>query len=231
MNKKILIIEDEIKIIEVVESYLVNSGFDVYTASNGKEGLSLFYKINPVLLILDLMLPDMSGEEICMVVRKISSVPIMMLTAKSNESDILNGLEIGADDYILKPFSPRQLVARVKTLLRRVGDEIVPLSNLFVFHVGDVFIDTVKHEVKKYENIVNLTPYEYKILLALVKYPHKVFTRNELIEILLGDDYEGFDRTIDSHVKNLRKKIEENPRNPEYIKTIHGIGYKLGGEF
>jgi DNA-binding response OmpR family regulator len=230
MNKNILVIDDEKKIVEVVKSYLENEGYTVYEAYSGKDALDMFEKANPCLLVLDLMLPDFSGEEICKAVKKKSSVPIIMLTAKVEEENIINGLEIGADDYITKPFSPRQLAARVKTVLRRVADSAVPSSDILSFNEDELIVDNIKHEVKKNHNIVNLTPTEYKILMAMVKYPKMAFTREELVYMALGDEYEGFDRVIDTHIKNLRQKLEYNPKEPKYILTIHGIGYRFGGE-
>jgi DNA-binding response OmpR family regulator len=229
-NIKILVVDDEEKIAEVVKSYLENSGFKVYCAYSGNEALELFEKINPRLLVLDLMLPDISGEDVCRTIRKKSRVPIIMMTAKVEEESILNGLGIGADDYVTKPFSPRQLVARVIALLRRSDDEIMPLSNVLSFNNGELLVDSVKHEIKKDGLPVNLTPNEYKILMALIKYPQKAFTRDELVFLVLGDDYEGYDRTIDTHVKNLRQKIEPDVRTPKYILTVYGVGYKFGGE-
>lgn len=229
-STKVLIVDDEEKIAEVVKSYLEKSGFRVYCAYNGNEALELFDKISPRLVVLDLMLPDISGEDICRTIRKKSRVPIIMLTAKVEEESILNGLGIGADDYVTKPFSPRQLVARVIALLRRSEDEIMPLSNVLSFNDGELLIDSVRHEIKKAGQTVNLTPNEYKILMALIKYPQKAFTRDELVFLVLGEDYEGYDRTIDTHIKNLRQKIEPDVRTPRYILTVYGVGYKFGGE-
>ncbi len=229
-NIKVLIVDDEEKIAEVVKSYLEKSGFKVYCAYNGNEALELFEKVNPSLIVLDLMLPDMSGEDICRSIRKKSRVPIIMLTAKVEEESILNGLGIGADDYVTKPFSPRQLVARVIALLRRSEDEIMLLSNVLSFNGGELVIDSIKHEVKRDGHLVSLTPNEFKILMALVKYTHKAFTRDELVFLVLGEDYEGYDRTIDTHIKNLRQKIEPDVKSPRYILTVYGVGYKFGGE-
>lgn len=229
-NIKILVVDDEEKIAEVVKSYLENGGFKVYCAYSGNEALELFDRIDPRLVVLDLMLPDMSGEDVCRTIRKKSRVPIIMLTAKVEEESILNGLGIGADDYVTKPFSPRQLVARVIALLRRSDDEIMPLSSVLSFNNGELLVDSIKHEIKKEGQLVNLTPNEYKILMALIKYPQKAFTRDELVFLVLGNDYEGYDRTIDTHVKNLRQKIEPDVRTPKYILTVYGLGYKFGGE-
>lgn len=229
-NKRILVVDDEKKIVDVVKSYLENSGYSVIEAFNGKEALDKFDRFGPCLVVLDLMLPDVSGEDICKTIRKKSRVPIIMLTAKVEEEDILKGLNIGADDYVLKPFSPKQLVARVVAVLRRTEDDIVPLANILSYNDGDLLIDTLKYEIRKNDTALNLTPNEYKILMTLVKYPSKVFTREELVSMVLGGDYDGYDRTIDTHIKNLRQKIESDPKNPKYIITVHGIGYRFGGE-
>ncbi|WP_313562488.1 response regulator transcription factor [Ruminiclostridium cellobioparum] len=225
LPKKILVVDDEQKIVDVVKSYLEHSGYEVYTALNGNQAMAVFEKTEPALIILDLMLPDTSGEEICKNIRKKSGVPIIMLTARADEEDILKGLEIGADDYILKPFSPRQLVARVAAVLRRAHEIPAPVVN--VIELEDIVVDDMKHEVKKKEEIINLTPNEYKIFFTMLKYPNKTFTREELITMALGDDFEGFDRTVDTHIKNLRQKIEDDPRDPRYLQTVHGIGYRL----
>lgn len=229
-TKKILVVDDERKIVEVVKSYLENSGYSVYEAYNGKEALNKFEKVNPSLIVLDLMLPDMTGEEICRTLRKKSRVPIIMLTAKVEEEDILKGLHIGADDYITKPFSPRQLLARVEAVMRRVGDAAVPLSSVMSFNDDELVIDTLKYEIKRKGEVISLTPNEYKLLMVMIKYPDKAFTREELIYMVLGEDFDGSDRTIDTHIKNIRQKIESDPKNPKYILTIHGIGYRFGGE-
>lgn len=230
LNKqKILVVDDEAKIVEVVKSYLENRGYSVCEAYNGREALDKFERENPALVILDLMLPDISGEEICKTLRKKSRVPIIMLTAKVEEEDILEGLNIGADDYVAKPFSPRQLVARAEAVLRRASGAMIPLSGLISFNNDELVIDTLKYEVKKDGKVVNLTPNEYKLLLTMAKYPDKTFTREELISIGLGEDFNGYDRTIDTHIKNIRQKIESDPKNPRYILTVHGIGYRFGG--
>lgn len=227
-TKKILVVDDEPKIVEVVKSYLEHSGYEVFTAFDGKQAVSQFEKVNPDLIVLDLMLPDITGEDICKIVRKQSRVPIIMLTAKVEEEDILRGLDIGADDYVIKPFSPKQLVARVVAVLRRTSEDPVALSNIISFNNGEIVIDNLSHEVRKNSEAINLTPNEYKIFLTLVKYPNKTFTREELIVMALGDDFEGFDRTVDTHIKNLRQKIEDDPKDPKYLITVHGVGYRLG---
>ena len=229
-SKRILIVDDEAKIAEVVQSYLENNGYTVYKAFNGREALEKFDKFNPSLIILDLMLPDITGEEICKTIRKKSRVPIIMLTAKIDEENILEGLDIGADDYVTKPFSPRQLMARVTALLRRTDEDTALLCNIISFNDDDLIIDPIKYEVKKSGMSVNLTPNEYKILITLLRYPKKVFTRDELITRVMGSEFEGYDRIIDTHIKNLRQKIETDSKKPIYIITVHGIGYRFGGE-
>ncbi len=230
LAKKILVVDDEQKIVDVVKSYLEHSGYEVYTAYNGRQAMELFESVDPALIVLDLMLPDISGEEICRNVRSQSKVPIIMLTAKVEEEDILKGLNMGADDYVIKPFSPRQLVARITAVLRRTSGDPAAFSDTVIFNEGDIIIDNLKHEVRKKGNVVNLTPNEYKILLTMVKYPNKTFTREELIVMALGDDFEGFDRTVDTHIKNLRQKIEDDSRYPKYLITVHGVGYRLSSE-
>lgn len=223
-------VDDEVKIVEVVKSYLENSGFTVCTAYTGREALDKFAAEDPALVVLDLMLPDLSGEEVCQVLRQRSRVPIIMLTAKVEEEDILRGLKIGADDYVTKPFSPRQLVARIQAILRRVEDRTALVASLLSFHGGELTIDTLTYEVKRDGRPVNLTPNEYKLLVTMAKHPNKTFTREELIDFGLGEDFRGYDRTIDSHIKNLRYKIEPDPKHPKYILTVHGVGYRFGGE-
>ena len=226
-KKQILVIDDEPKIAEVVKSYLENAGYQVHEAYNGKQAMDQFNKIVPSLVILDLMLPDTTGEEICKTLRSKSKVPIIMLTAKVEEEDILKGLGIGADDYITKPFSPRQLVARVDAMLRRADDTF---ANAMAFNCNDLFIDETNYEVRKWGAVVYLTPIEYKLLVAMVKYPKKAFTREELISVVNGLDFDGYDRVIDTHIKNLRQKIETDQKNPQYILTVHGVGYRFGGQ-
>ena len=223
---KVLVVDDEEKILEVVKAYLENDGYDTYTAVSGAKALELFHEVNPDLVILDLMLPDMTGEDICQIIRIESRVPILMLTAKSQEEDRISGLSMGADDYLVKPFSPRELVVRVKAILRRVFPS-EPLSDLLSFNNNSLRIDTMRHEVKKNGVTVNLTPFEYKLLLLLASNPGRVFSRGELVDKVLGYDYEGYDRTIDTHIKNLRQKIETNIKKLDYIKTVFGVGYKF----
>lgn len=227
-KKKVLIVEDEHKIAEAVMAYLENSGYLPIVAYDGEHALSLFEKSNPDLVILDLMLPKISGEEVCKAIRRTSRVPIIMLTAKINEEDKINGLNMGADDYVTKPFSPRELVARVNSLLRRADGGTLPLFHTMSWNNRDLEVDLSGYTVKKSGKDVNLTPNEFKLLCAMIKYPKKIFTREELIEIAFGSDYDGFERTIDSHIKNLRSKIEDDTANPIYIITVRGIGYTFG---
>jgi len=227
-KKKVLIVDDEPKIVEAVAAYLENSGYTAITASDGEKALLLVEKMNPDLVVLDLMLPKISGEEVCKAIRKISRIPIIMLTAKIDEDDKINGFNIGADDYVTKPFSPRELMARINSLLRRSDEGVSPLFDKMSWNNNDLEVDLVSYTVRKLGEIVNLTPNEFKLLCAMIKYPKKTFTREELIEVAFGVNYEGFDRTIDSHIKNLRSKIEDDTANPCYIVTVRGIGYKFG---
>lgn len=227
-SKNILVVEDEAKILEVIKAYLDKEGYVVTTSSYGKEGLEQIRGKEFDLIILDLMLPYISGEEICKIVRKNSRVPIIMLTAKVDEDDRINGFNIGADDYITKPFSPRELVVRVKSILRRCSEDVKPLFSKMSWNDDDLIVDLEKLVVKKKGETAHLTPNELKILMAMVKYPNKAFTREELIEIAFGIDYDGFERTIDSHIKNMRSKIE--CEKYKYIVTVRGVGYRFKGE-
>ncbi|MEG1254344.1 response regulator transcription factor [Clostridium sp.] len=228
MNINILVVEDETKILEVLEAYLKKAGYGVIKALSGTEALNKYKQYNPDLILLDLMLPDISGERICEEIRKESEVPIIMLTAKVEEENILGGFSLGTDDYITKPFSPKQVVARVNAVLKRTSN--YKRSNIVSFNNGDLKINPETYEVIKNNEVVELTPSEFKILLILSENPKKVFTRGELLDRALSDAMDVYDRIIDSHVKNLRSKIEDNSRNPRYILTVHGIGYKFGGE-
>lgn len=226
----ILVVDDEPKIVEVVKSYLENAGYEVFTAYNGKQALAILEKNGISLIVLDLMLPDGSGEELCKTIRKTSRVPIIMLTAKSTEEDLLKGLDIGADDYVIKPFSPRQLVARVNAVIRRSQDDSGMLVNVISFNNDELVVDIIRHEVKGNGSEINLTPNEFNILKNLIKYPKRVFTRDDLINLALDEHFEGYDRVIDTHIKNLRQKIEKDPKNPKYILTVYGVGYRFGGD-
>ncbi len=229
-RKKVLVVDDEIKILEVVKSFLESKNFSVFTAENGRDALSIFEREEIAFVILDLMLPDISGEEICTELRKSSRVPILMLTAKVGEEDLLRGLGLGADDYLTKPFRLKELYARMEAILRRALDDLLPLYRRMSFREGDLVVDQENHVILKAGKEVSLTPNEYKILTALIKYPNKVFTRDILISAAFGDDFDGYDRSVDSHIKNLRQKIETNTKNPVYVLTVHGVGYKFGGK-
>ena len=226
-NKKIVVIDDEPSVQEVVRGYLEKDGYLVYVAGDGREGLALAERTKPGLIVLDLMLPDVSGEEICREIRSRSDVPILMLTAKASEDERVGGLALGADDYLTKPFSPRELVARVRAVLRRTQGVEAPLVEVLSFDDGELEIDTVQHEVRRNREAVELTPNEYRLLVTLARYPGRVYSRFELINHVQGYDFEGYERTIDAHVKNLRKKIEPDPRHPRYVETVFGIGYRL----
>lgn len=231
MNKqfKILVIEDEEKILNVIEAYLKNEGYEIFKATKGSEGLDIFKNNSPHLVILDLMLPELSGEEICKTIRSSSDIPIIMLTAKTNEASKLEGFSLGADDYVTKPFSPRELVERVRVILRRSYHKKGPLSDILSFNNDELTIDIKKHEVTKNGNLINLTPNEYDILLILASNSGQTFSRERLVEIVFGLDYDGYDRTIDTHVKNIRQKLEDNPKAPKHLITVYGVGYKFGG--
>lgn len=228
MQKTVLVVDDEANIVLALEAFLGNAGYKVITADSGIKGIELFDKFVPDIILLDLMMPEMSGEEVCKAIRQKSRVPIIMLTAKVEEKDILNGLGIGADDYILKPFSLKQLEARIEAILRRTSLEAVPLSNELAFNDGKLVVDGLRHEVRKSGIPIPLTAHEFKLVMTMAKYPSKVFTREELINCVMGEDFEGFDRAIDSHIKNIRLKLEEDSKNPQYIVTVHGVGYRFG---
>ncbi len=225
-NLKILIVDDELKITEVLKAYLNSSGYEVITAHNGKDAIE-FFKIHDIaLVILDLMLPDIMGEEVCKIIRMVARTPIIMLTAKTEEKDLLNGLQIGADDYITKPFSPRTVVAKVEAVLRRTeSDELssIPVS----YHKGYLTIDFSTGIVRRECEEVPLTPTECKILITMAKAPNRIFSRNQLISYALEDVFDGFDRSIDTYIKGIRHKIEPDRKKPQLIVTVHGIGYKF----
>lgn len=228
--KTVLVVDDEKNIIDVVKSYLEHSGFKALTALNGRSAIEMHEKQHPDIILLDLMLPDIMGEEVCRTIRKTSRVPIIMLTAKVEEESVLRGLNIGADDYVTKPFSPSQLIARINAVLRRTSGDNEPLVNQVSFSGGDLKIDYVKKEIRAHGRPAALTPNEYRILTTLVRYPGRVYSRDELIEFALTGDFDGYDRTIDVYIKNLRQKLETDSKNPVYIITVHGMGYKFGGE-
>lgn len=228
--KTVLVVDDAAMIRDAVSSYLESKGFRVLAAESGSEALALFEQAPVHFVVLDLMLPDMPGEEVCMQLRKRSRVPILMLTAKAAERDLLYGLHIGADDYLTKPFSLKELHARIEVILRRAQDGLTPLVERLSWNHGDLRIDYAKQEVRKGGRAVSLTPNEWRLLAALTKAPGRVFTRDELIAYAFGMDFEGYDRVIDTHIKNLRKKIEDDPKSPVYVRTVRGTGYQFGGD-
>lgn len=222
----ILIIEDEKSVSEVIKAYLEKEGYKVYCAEEGLVGIELFSKVDFRLVILDLMLPDIDGEEVCKTLRRISDVYIFMLTAKVSLSDKIEGLNMGADEYLPKPFSPRELTARVNALFRRVSAE----SSTHIYDDGKLLVDKEKRIVKLRGEEINLTPNEFDILYALISNKGRVLSREQLIDKAFGLDFNGLDRTIDVHIKNLRKKIEDDTKSPEYIITVTKLGYKFGGD-
>ena len=226
---KILVVDDDKKILEVVKGYLEKDGYEFITAEDGKRALDLFKETNPHLIVLDLMLPHLSGEQVCSRIRAMSDVPIIMLTAKNDEGNKLEGLAIGADDYLTKPFSPKELVGRVRALIRRAYRQQNVMADYLTFNEGDLEINILKMTVKKRGKPVIFTPNEFKLLNTLLTNPGQIFSREQLLEKAFGFEYEGFDRTIDTHIKNIRQKIEDDSKKPVYIITVYGIGYKFGG--
>ena len=224
MSQKILVVDDELDIVKVVRAYLEQSGFRVITATDGQQALAVFRHERPDLIVLDLNLPKMDGLEVCRAIRRESNVPLIMLTARVEEADRLIGLEIGADDYIVKPFSPREVVARVRTVLRRSSP---PAEQPALIAIGDLTIDPIKHEVQRQGRSVDVTPSEFSILLTMASQPGRAFSRMDLLDAAQGEAYEGYERSIDVHIKNLRQKLGDEPRDPTYIQTVYGIGYKF----
>ncbi len=226
-GKKVLIVDDDIKTVELVKLYLTRDGYQVLTAYDGIEALRLARESRPDLVVLDLMLPDIDGLEVCRILRHESDVPIIMLTARSTDQDKLTGLGLGADDYVTKPFSPKELAARVQAVLRRLPRERGPEE----IKIGELSMNFTKHEAWFAGKLLDLTSVEFKLLGVLAREPGRVCSRTSLIEEALGYDFEGFDRTIDVHILNLRRKLELDPSHPRYIKTVYGVGYKfVGGE-
>ena len=234
----VLLVDDDPKLLGLLENYFAKEGFTVLTARDGEEALRVFHKEQPQLLVLDLMLPKIDGRDVCRTIRQDSTVPIIMLTARDAEFDRLMGLELGADDYVTKPFSMRELVARVRALLRRTYGaygqkaETAPSA---VLQVGNLKLDQDRHEVLRFNasadrwESIELTPIEFSLLEVLMKSPGRVFNRLQLMENSHGFAFDGYERTIDAHIRNLRRKIETEPKNPRYILTVYGIGYKFGG--
>ena len=230
MAATVLVVEDEAKIRDLVRLYLEREGMSVVTTASGAGAIALVETVEPDLIVLDLRLPDVDGEAVAAEVRRTRSTPILMLTAKSSEADRVAGLELGADDYLTKPFSPRELVLRVQAILRRSagsGDGHTRASTAS-FGTGELVVDESRREVSVRGNQVELTPTEWAVLVALARSPGRVFTRFELVNRARGYDFDGYERTVDSHVKNLRRKIEADPRQPRIVQTVLGAGYRLG---
>ncbi len=225
MGGKILVVDDDKKTVDLIRLYLEREGHLVVAAYNGKEALDLARRKRFDLVVLDLMLPEMDGLDVCRTLRENSDIPIVMLTARTTEEDVLLGLGLGADDYIPKPFSPRTLVARVQAVLRRTGN--IDTTEAAQIQVGDLEMDYMRHEVRVQKQSVDLTPKEFKVLEIMIREPGRVFSRGELLENAFGFSYEGLERTVDVHIMNLRRKIETNPVRPVYIETVYGVGYRL----
>ncbi len=228
MNEKILVAEDDTMTIELIKTYLEQAHFRVITANDGRRAIELAREKQPDLVILDLMLPRVDGLDVCRILRSSSDVPIIILTAKSTEDDVLLGLDLGADDYITKPFSPRELVARVRTVLRRLGAQHQQHDEAPIeMHFGPLAIYVQRHEVSKYGQMVSLTPREFKLLYTMAREPGRVFTRHQLLESAFGVDSESLERTVDYHIMNLRRKIEDDAATNLFVQTVFGVGYRF----
>lgn len=225
--KHVLVVEDEARIAQLARDYLTRAGYDVTTARDGKTALAAVRTDRPDLVVLDLGLPDMDGLDVCRVLRKNSAVPIIMLTARVEETDKIVGLEIGADDYVSKPFSPKELVARVRAVLRR---QELAQGTAEVLRAGDLTLDVPRMRVSAGGRSIELTATEFQLLAALAREPGRIFTRAQLLDAVRGVAFESYERAIDAHVKNLRRKLEPDPHNPRYILTVYGVGYRLADE-
>ena len=220
----VLVVEDEPKITELLELYLERDGYQVTIASNGASALEMFRRQAPDLVLLDINLPEVDGLEVCRQLRRESSVPVIMLTARDEEADKLVGLELGADDYVTKPFSPREVVARVRAVLRRISPAQLPQEAI---RAGELFLDPARHEARRSGDPLDLTPTEFRLLEVLMRNPGRVYSRLQLLDLVQGEAFEGYERTVDAHVKNLRQKIEADPQHPTHVLTVYGIGYKF----
>lgn len=229
MIRPVLVVEDDKKIARIVKIYLEEAGYRVVHAGKGKDAVASAAKEKPLLVILDLMLPDMSGEQVIQDLKALEDIPVIMLTSKSSEDDRVAGFALGADDYVVKPFSPRELVVRVKAVLKRTHRDDLCDAEAVHFEHGLLTLDGHRYEVTKKGVPVELTPTEFKVLFTLASTPGKVFTRAELVEKALGYQFEGYERSIDAHIKNIRQKIEGDPKNPSFILTVYGVGYKFIG--
>jgi len=227
-SRRILVVDDDVKTVELVKLYLNRDGYKVLTAYDGIEALNLARQSHPDLIVLDLMLPGCDGLEICRTLKNETDVPIIMLTARTTEDDKLTGLNLGADDYMTKPFSPKELAARVRVILRRLPEETL-LRGPAEIKRGDLVINFLNREAYIGGKALHLTPIEFKLLGVLAREPGRVFSREQLIEMVFGYDFDGFDRTVDVHILNLRRKLEPDPDRPRYIKTVYGAGYKFAG--
>lgn len=225
----ILVVEDDPKIARIVRVYLEGAGFRVIHVERGKDALDTALKETPLLIILDLMLPDTSGEELCLKLREIADTPIIMLTAKASEEERVAGFALGADDYVVKPFSPRELVFRVKAVLKRSEKRDMAGAEALSFNGGSLVIDGRDYKVTRMGKTVDLTPTEFKVLFTLASAPQRVFTRGELVEKALGYQFEGYERSVDAHIKNIRRKLDDDPQKPTFIQTIYGVGYRFLG--
>ena len=227
MSERVLVVEDDPNTLEIVELYLRRDGYEVLTARDGMEGLALSQEQSPDLVILDLMLPKLNGMELCQRLRQVRNVPIIMLTAMFQEDNRLAGLEMGADDYVTKPFSPRELAARVKAVLRRTARDDSGVEDGELAYRG-VTLDLQRHLVHVYGEQIDLTPTEFRLLAMFMREPGRTFSRAQIIDEVLGYDFDGFDRAIDAHVSNLRRKLKCGPDGEEFIRTIYGVGYRFG---
>jgi two-component system OmpR family response regulator len=225
----ILLVEDDRKIAQVVEVYLAQAGFRVVSFDKGKGAIEAASIELPVLAILDLKLPDITGEEVCQEFRQIGDFPVIMLTSKSSEDERLAGFALGADDYVVKPFSPRELVYRVKAVLKRMQKGDLSGAKPMSFEGGELVVDGRSYQLRSSGSSVNLTPTEFKVLFTIASSPDKVFTREELVEKAMGYQFEGYERSVDAHIKHIRQKLHDDPRNPRWILTVYGVGYKFIG--
>lgn len=223
----VLIVDDDVKLVKLLQTYFEKEGYIIYSANDGLDALQVVREKKPDIIVLDLMLPGLDGLDVCRKIRRDNDIPIIMLTARDEESDRLIGLEIGADDYVTKPFSPKEVIARAKAILRRANKEVVRSEPI---QAGTLIIDLERHQVTKDGQIVDVTPTEFKIVELLAGNTGKVYSRLQIVEQIQGYSFEGYERTIDAHIKNLRRKIEINSKEPQYIQTVYGIGYKFAGE-
>jgi two-component system, OmpR family, alkaline phosphatase synthesis response regulator PhoP len=226
-RKKVLVVDDDVKIVRILEIYLKQDGCEVYSALDGNEALRLAREKHPDVILLDLSLPGIDGLEVCRILRSESEVPIIMLTARTGEKDRITGLDLGADDYVIKPFSPKEIAARVRAILRRMpGLGHVPPE----ITVGSIKINFLRYEVLHDNKNIDLTPTEFRLLGIMARSPGRVFSRAELIDQVFDHEFDGFEHTVDTHIGNLRRKLEPDPANPRYIVTVFGAGYKFAGE-